>query len=267
MPAKNILAGLGAVGILAAGIIVGNVKNGEVEPTDGGVVAPVVHTKTIEQVAPIAVVSASGKKVFVVGEARPENPAVTDTDLGKVVLKNEISDHALCNIVFEAKLTEKFLPSPHGGQGTKYEEPDFGVSFGVRPVLLYGSCNAEKLCLFNTLLSGQECLKAVDVPGYLGSTMGEFVKLPLAMQQRFLKQQGKCSVKIRDETKEIGCTVPIGDARADKDAPVVFGHSWAGRNDLNPMNANVKDGKQVAVDRADVVMGVTEDTRGIPNTK
>jgi len=268
MPAtKNIIAGLGAVGILAAGAFLGGTKDGEVEPTiDGGIVKPVQEEKKIEEVAPIAIVTPSGKKVFVVGEQRPENPVVTETDLGKVVLKNEISDNSLCNVVFEAKLTDKFTPAPHGEQ-IKSSEPDFGVNFGhVRPVIIPGSCDAQKNCIFNTLLKGQECLKSVDIPGYLGSTMGEFLKLPLDTQQKFLKQQGKCSVKINSETREISCTVPVGDPRANADAPVIFNHSWSGRQDINPMQASKKDGKFVAVDRADVYMGTAEDNRGIPKS-
>ena len=259
MPAKNIVAGLGAVGILAAGIVVGNLKgNGEVEPTtDGGVVAPIKIEKTIEQVAPIAIVSASGKKVFVVGEARPENPTVTESDLGKVVMKTDISGNALCNVVFEAKLTKQRLPKmPHDLTTKEIDAPDFKVNFGhVNPIMIPGSCDAKKFCIFNTLLHGEECLKAVDLPGYLGSTMGEFLKLPVATQRRFLKQQGKCKIKIHDEMREITCHVPIGDEKADKDADVIFPHGWANRVDLNPLHADTKDGKTVAVDRADLYMG------------
>lgn len=261
---KNIVAGSLAALIVAGGAFLGNMGGkGDTEPTDGGVTAPVIKPKTVEQVAPVAIASASGKKVFVVGEMRPENPVVTDTDLGKVVLKNEISESALCNIVFEAKLTRRTSPVPHGGTH-EYEEPDFGVDFkSIKPVMIPGTCNAEKMCLFNTLLHGKECLKAVDVPGYIGSTMGEFLKLPLEMQQRFLKQNGTCTAKINGKDVQMGCLVPIGDAKANPDSPVFFGHSWSGRNDLSPMLAVKKDGKFVAVDRADVAMGTVEDSRAM----
>lgn len=268
MPAaKNIIAGIGAVGLFAGAVIIGGTKgDGELEPVDGGVIQPVQTEKRIEDIAPVAVVSASGKKVFVVGEARPENPAVTESDLGKVVLKNEVSDSALCNVVFEAKLTRKTSPMPHGTH--EYDEPDFAVDFGrVKPVMVPSSCNAEKYCIWNVLLHGQECVKAPDLPGYLGSTMNEFLTLPIETQARFLKQYGKCTVNLHGEMREIGCHVPIGDPRAEKDAEVVFPHQFAGRMDINYMNAKIENGKPVAVDRADVAMGTAVDNRGIPTTK
>lgn len=253
---KNILVGIvilaaGAGAITGVGLLGGDEPG---DTTDGGTaVVYTVPEKRIEDVAPVAVTSSiSGKKVFVVGEARPEAAVVVDSDLGQVVVKNTISERALCNVVFEAKVKVVETTSPMG-QKIKTEQPDFPVLFGhVQPVKLQGSCVGDS-CLYNTLLHGNQCLLAVDAPGYIGSTMNEFISLPLAMQARFLMTEGLCLAPRgfgRDEEKEVPCTVHVGDLKATKNAKIFFSHNWAGRSDIAPLEATWNGEKYVAEDRA-----------------
>ena len=80
------------------------------------------------------------------------------------------------------------------------------------------------------LFRGECCRRAADSPQYVGSTLKEFLALPIGTQRRFLRTQGKC---IGDEGQEIGCSVPIGDPRSIANARVIVPHSFAGRYDAN----------------------------------
>ena len=96
--------------------------------------------------------------------------------------------------------------------------------------MIPSSCNGIGSCMWSVLFRGDCCTRAAASPQYIGSTLKEFLALPVGTQRRFLRVQGEC---IGDEGQKIGCSVPIGDPRMMAGAKVIVPHRFAGRDDAN----------------------------------
>lgn len=230
------LAGsLAVAAILAAGagamILGGKMTGGG----DGGVV-PVPEEIPVKesQLCQRAVRASKGKLVRIVGVAPGSDEEVKDTEVGRVVEVAEVPDHALCHVVLDARPVARSQLFSDGNEyvGNTAQVEDLKDCLGEAswPVSISGSCNGVGSCMWSVLFRGECCRRAADSPQYVGSTLKEFLALPVGIQRRFLRVRGKC---VGDEGEEVGCSVPIGDPRAVAGAEAVVYHSWSKRTDLN----------------------------------
>lgn len=232
MPSK---AGpIATIAILAAGgaaVILSGGENGEeIVPV------PEIMEVSESQLCPASVRTVNGRLIRITGVAREKDAEVKDTPLGRVVEVASIPDRALCHAVVDArpKNRSQFFPDGNEMVGVIPNIPELKDCYGKAswPVLIGGSCLPGPVgsCLWSMLLKGECCRIVADLPQFLGSTLEEFLKLPMADQQRLLRTRGKC---VGDQGQEIGCTVNLGDPRSIANSPVFVPSSWAGRVDLN----------------------------------
>lgn len=216
------------VGILITFMFIGcedlGTKGLDAGSLDAGKIDADVQPPALEQTAADlaikAVQSTKGTYVKVVGgnydkEATPIKLASAD------VVPIIATDQSTCNVVFDSKKVSgkpEALSDKWGKASTPVEIP--------------GSC-LNGSCIWNGLLTGDECKDIADLPGYLGSTYEELVALPTATQARFMKVAGTCMMKINGKDVQTDCTVPVGDPKAKLGAEPFFPHSWSKRDDLN----------------------------------
>jgi hypothetical protein len=235
MPKKSTI---GAAGILAAGAVaaVVGLSGGENDKETGDVPQPIQSQKIFERdVCTRAVRSDHGKLVRVVGVSAGANQAVEDTVLGRAVVVDS-SSRALCHVVIDSPPKKKTDKDGVACSRDYANVPELLNHYGRQgascPVKIHGS-EVGGSYLWSLLLVGESCQAVADLPCYVGSDMHEFLALPMEQKRRFLKVRGRCTV----DGGFVGCTVPVGDPRADPESPVSVPHRWAGRRDLNYVRA------------------------------
>jgi len=230
MNAKGWLGGIGLAALAAGGIILGvsGDKGGKdvLEPNE------IEEVVTESQVASRAVRSSNGRLVRIVGTKSDQEVGVGDSDLGRIV---EVANHGngICHVLLDAMPVPKSEIFPDGMEyvGNVPNIPSLAQYFGKAswPVIIAGSCNEIGSCIWSALLKGEGCVQAGSLANYVGSTMQEFLALPVGTKSRFLRTRGTC---VGDDGPH-NCTVPVGDERAIAGEPVTVPSSWSGRIDLN----------------------------------
>jgi hypothetical protein len=218
MNAKNAIVGVTAVGLMIAGgaaIMTSGLKGGG---KDGGVISgdaePFIDPPTEAQIVDKSVRASNGKLVRISGAFVDKNAAVIDSNIGRTVVVDSPPDSSVCNVVFVANTRD-------GGPDVP-DDVRKHLGDAADPVMIGYN-------IWTVLLRGEACRSAGMIPGYLGSTMQEFLGLTPEIQARFLKVEGDCSV----DGKKVLCSVPVGDPRARVGAKPFFPHDWADRPDLN----------------------------------
>lgn len=170
-----------------------------------------VKPKTLKRIT-------GGKYVRVVGAHRDRDEVLTDVGQGIVLSANEIDPNAQCFVVMDAKIKDV--------EGR--EQPDItGLEWhpGTLPVKIDGS-EKEDSVLWAIMLKGQDCVKALDFEGFVGSDMPQF--LASKHKGRFLKSHRKAC-----PTKPPCGPVSVEDKDADLDDEIWAPVSIMGRDDLN----------------------------------
>jgi hypothetical protein len=236
----NLFAALGAVALLGGAGVLLSEKGELAGDTDGGVTEAatmVVRTPSKAQMANKTVEDKdTGKPVRVVGVSDAEYVADADPVDSAVgpAIKVKVQPSHVCNVVFHEKVkTTTSTETLHGKTiTTTTTAPDtkaFSWGTASEPVSL--GCVAGD-CIWNVLLTGDDCVKASKHPGYLGSTLKELKGLADAsMKARVLRVEGTCTDP--KTGKSLPCTVPYGDSHAKENARPFFAHSWSGRDDAN----------------------------------
>lgn len=191
---------------------------------------PPVDALTPADTADKAARSPGGKLVRIVGVQYDRAATPQAGPLGSVVEvgKPDFTPNALCHVLL------KGLPvlDDESGWIVPYipELLDaFGESPASWPVELPRSCRADG-CYYIVLLKAEDCLKAADADGFIGSSMHEFLTAfpgDLAERGRFLWTAGRC---VDPQTaKEYECPVPVNDVRAIPGRTIRVMGSWSGR--------------------------------------
>jgi len=225
---KGVIAGLGAV-VLAAGGITAGLLSGDIESiTDGGLdgqVQEIEATPIFEhQVLQRGFVAGNGRAVRVVGVSTGRR--IEDVEPGRLVIVDELPDDAICPAVFSAPLKKvdgEVWPN------TPTMDQYFEKS-GFRPVPMPRSKQGNNYVWHGYVLGQEACESISKYGNFYGSSMKEFLALPMPMQRRFLVTDGTCK---NEEGKDYTCKVPVGDKDAIPGAPISFPHSLAGRVDIN----------------------------------
>lgn len=186
-----------------------------------------------------------GTRVRMVGAQKVKTDGVSSQALtvkdgpeGRGVLVN-VDPNALCHLIVDAKIKPKIAGRYIGNVP---DMPGFEYMFGVAswPTLIPNSCDGVTgACFWSALFKGKDCVAVAESAYYVGSTMKEFVGLPVGRKARILRIQGKCGSE--------NCTVPFGDATAVKGAKAYVPHGWFGGSNT--------------LDFAGAVDGVTADPR------
>jgi hypothetical protein len=223
--------GIGAGIVTAGGVAVAIFANSGNLPDTGnrGLTNAVqaIAAKNIEeyQARPCAFRAASGKHIRVVGvESDEEQPAVVDSELGRVIEVAAIPNKGLCPFVIHAAVRTM----------DKKRWPDIdGIKWGMRPVQIDHSEKAGDWAWNGFVEGQQECEKVLSHANYLGSSMQELLALPDEWKRRLLKVDGICNFEGQDHP----CSVPWGDPRAVAGSKIRFPHRLSGRPDINLVEA------------------------------
>lgn len=207
----SVVIGVGAIALIPdgeVGLSDGESRDGFTEHVVGKVV-----TRECD-VIPISYSDNLGRRIRLVGGNRSE--VVEDSSLGRTVVVADISEDAICPVVFEAKLKDGI--------------PDVAIEFPMNPVSLpYSEKNGKRV--FFAFTRGEECKKILEKDFYWGSTIQELLLRPFDDRRRALVTYGKC---VDLETKqEYSCVIPYGDDRVIPGADVFFPSALAGRKDIN----------------------------------
>ncbi len=189
----------------------------------GGELAPV---DTEIAVATTFVEVKGGTRVRMVGAQKVKTDGVSSKALivndgpeGRGILVN-VDPNALCHLIIDAKIKPKVAGRYIGNVPSM---PGFEHMFGIAswPTLIPDSCDGVTgICSWSALFKGKDCVTVAESAYYVGSTMKEFVGLPVGRKARILRIRGKCGGK--------NCTVPFGDAKAVKGAKAYVPHGWFG---------------------------------------
>ena len=225
--AKGVIAGLGVV-VLAAGGITAALLSGEGGgATDGGLdgqaqeveSAPVYEHSVLQR----GFVASNGRAIRVVGVSTGQR--IEDVEPGRLVIVDELPDDAICPAVFSAPMKEvDWKKWPNSPTMDQYFETS-----GFRPIPIPGSKLGNNYIWHGYVLGQTACEEMTKYGNFYGSSMKEFLALPIPLQKRFLKTAGLCDGE--------PCTVPVGDKDAIPGAKVYFPHSLAGRVDINFVKA------------------------------
>jgi hypothetical protein len=223
MSAKGIL-GAALVGAAALGggavLLSGDLEEGV---TDGGLdgqaqiveTAPVYEHKVLQR----GFTTDGGRTIRAVGVSSGQR--IEDVESGRLVIVDELPADAICPAVFSAPMKEvdknKWPVIPTLDQ--YFEES------GFRPVPISGSKLGNSYVWHGYVLGQTACIEMTKYGNFYGSSMKEFLALPIPLQKRFLRTKGICDGE--------PCTVPAHDARAIPGADIYFPHSLSQRADIN----------------------------------
>ena len=188
-----------------------------------------------------------GKRVRVVGVKDKRGYVEKEDDDTKEITVATLNDKAICNVMIDAPI----LPISEGNKVSNIpaieELKDYFIK--VQPFLIPGSCNENGMCLWNALLKGKLCYQISSHPSYVGSTMQDFLNLPVSMKKRFLKTKG---IKVNPEGQTEENVLPYGDPGALINEEYFVGHEWLDRKDLNYMKTKNKE----APKRSELIKGI-----------
>ena len=242
MNSKGLFGLIAGFGILGGGVAILMNTGGDSITVGNASITTIYEAVTEAQVADKAIMASNGKLVHIVGIEASKDAVVEDTDIGRSVTVDAIKENTECSVVFEAKEVTVTLPSLHGEKSITVKRVDLDLAKYPRAALVKMSgTEKDGSFIWNGLLTGQGCKTIALEPGYLGSSMQEFQKLPDATKARFLRTYGQCIDLDRDgkpskDGKTHRCDVAYGDIRATIGEEIFFPHSFAGReHDLGIM--------------------------------
>jgi hypothetical protein len=206
---------VGAAGGLAIGLS-GDKKEDPIDPVNPGVAE--MPKLTEADVLPHAI-KVGNRHVYVAGMEK-KSERIVDVSVGRV-LEHDPSDASadiLCPVIIEAR--------------EKGNMPDVGIfddawrSGGNHiPEKLELSESGGKW-MWYVVFKGADCVRVASLNEYVGSSMEEFINLPMSQRRRILRKIVACG----DENK-FSCIVPIENG----DTSAFFPKELAGREDLKFM--------------------------------